>query len=150
MRRRRADGLFDRIATFGALYAAASRAAAGKRRVPVPAAFLANLETEVLGLERGLVEQPIEYAMLRAGGAEVCGVMQITPEMGEFPPFCTVYFGVADVNAALEQAQSLGASVYVPPTDIIPYEDQPPIGRFAALADPQGAAFSVMQDLPQP
>ncbi len=54
MRRRRADGLFDRIATFGALYAAASRAAAGKRRVPVPAAFLANLETEVLGLEREL------------------------------------------------------------------------------------------------
>ena len=105
---------------------------------------------KVLGLERGLVVQPIDYAMLRAGGTEVCGMLQITPEMGEFPPFCTVYFGVADVNAALEQAQSLGASVYVPPTDIIPYEGQPPIGRFAALADPQGAAFSVMQDLPQP
>ena len=105
---------------------------------------------KVLGLERGLVVQPIDYAMLRAGGTEVCGMLQITPEMGEFPPFCTVYFGVADVNAALEQAQSLGASVYVPPTDIIPYEGQPPIGRFAALADPQGAVFSVMQDLPQP
>ncbi len=34
--------------------AAASRAAAGKRRGPGPAAFLANLETEVLALEREL------------------------------------------------------------------------------------------------
>ena len=34
MRRRRADGLFDEIATFGALCAASSRAALGKRRGP--------------------------------------------------------------------------------------------------------------------
>ena len=54
MRRRRADGLFERIATFEALCAAARRAAAGKRRVPVPAGFLANLEPEVLRLEREL------------------------------------------------------------------------------------------------
>ena len=54
MSRPRADGLFDRIATFGALCAAASRAALGKRRGPGPAAFLANLETEVLRLEREL------------------------------------------------------------------------------------------------
>ena len=49
---------------------------------------------KVLGLERGLVVQPIDYAMLRAGGTEVCGVIQITPEMGEFPPSWSVYFGV--------------------------------------------------------
>ena len=54
MRRRRADELFDRIARFDALCAAALRAAAGKRRVPGPAAFLADLETDVLGLEREL------------------------------------------------------------------------------------------------
>ncbi len=54
MRRRRADGLFDRIATFEALGAAALRAVSGKRRSPGPAAFLANLETEVLRLEREL------------------------------------------------------------------------------------------------
>ena len=54
MRRPRADGLFDRIATFGALCAAVSRAALGKRRGLGPAAFLANLETEVLRLEREL------------------------------------------------------------------------------------------------
>ncbi len=101
----------------------------------------------VLGMERGEVMQPMEYAMLRAGGTEVAGVMQITPEMGEFPPHWSVYFGVDDVDAAVEQAQSLGATVHVPPTDIVPMEDQPAIGRFAALGDPQGAAFSVFQPL---
>ena len=54
MRRRRADGLFERIATFEALCAAARRAVTGKRRTPAPAAFLANLEPEVLRLEREL------------------------------------------------------------------------------------------------
>ena len=40
--------------SFDALVAAALRAVAGKRRTPVPAAFLANLETEALRLEREL------------------------------------------------------------------------------------------------
>ena len=51
---KRHDGLFDRIASFDAIVAAALRAVAGKRRKPVPAAFLANLETEALRLEREL------------------------------------------------------------------------------------------------
>ena len=54
MRRRRADDLFDRFATFEAMCAAALRAMSGKRRVPGPAGFLANLEPEVLRLEREL------------------------------------------------------------------------------------------------
>ena len=100
----------------------------------------------VLGLERGWVVAATEYATLRADGTEVCGVMQLTPEMGEVPPFWTAYFQVADLDATVEQAQALGASIRVPPTDIIPFEGQPAIGRFAALADPQGAAFSLLQD----
>ena len=104
---------------------------------------------KVLGMERGFVMQPTEYAMLKAGGTEVCGVMQITPDMGEFPPHWTVYFGVNDVAATVEQAQSLGATVYVPSTDIVQAEGQPPIGCFAAMADPQGAVFSVFQDYAQ-
>lgn len=46
--------LFGGIASFPALYAAALRAAAGKRYTPGIAAFLANLEPEVLRLEREL------------------------------------------------------------------------------------------------
>ena len=50
----KARNLFDGIASFGALHAAALRAAKGKRGKPGVAAFLANLETEVLRLEREL------------------------------------------------------------------------------------------------
>ena len=46
--------LFDGIASFTALRAAALRAARGKRTKPGAAAFLANLEKEVLRLEREL------------------------------------------------------------------------------------------------
>lgn len=47
--------LFEAIASFAALPLAALRAAKGKRAKPGAAAFLANLETEVLRLERELV-----------------------------------------------------------------------------------------------
>lgn len=52
---RRIDGLFPRIASFAVLEAAAQRAARNKRRKPAVAAFLANLEVEVLRLERELL-----------------------------------------------------------------------------------------------
>ena len=51
---RRERGLFDGIASFPALVAAAMKAAKGKRTKPGVAAFLANLETEALRLEREL------------------------------------------------------------------------------------------------
>lgn len=51
----RHDDLFGAIANFPALLAAARRAALGKRRKPGPAGFLANLEGELLRLERDLL-----------------------------------------------------------------------------------------------
>ena len=48
----KARNLFESIAAFEALHAAALRAAKGKRIKPGVAAFLANLEMEVLRLER--------------------------------------------------------------------------------------------------
>ena len=100
-----------------------------------------------LGVERGPVMEQNQYHMLNAGGTEVAGVMQITPDMGEFPPHWTVYFGVESTDETVARAQSLGATVFVPATDIVPFEGQPPIGRFAAMADPQGAAFNVFQPM---
>jgi hypothetical protein len=49
------------------------------------------------------------------------------------------YFQVADCDAVAAKAQTLGGRVFVPPTDI------PDVGRFAMLADPQGAMFSVIK-----
>ncbi len=51
---RRHDGLWDDIASFSALMSASRRAIRGKRRKPGAAAFMANLETEILALEREL------------------------------------------------------------------------------------------------
>jgi hypothetical protein len=48
---KRHDHLFDGIAEFGALHAAAKRAILGKRRKPSASAFYANLEGELLRLE---------------------------------------------------------------------------------------------------
>ncbi len=51
---KRHDDLFRRIANFGALRAAARRAVCGKRKKPGAGAFFANLERELLRLEREL------------------------------------------------------------------------------------------------
>ena len=49
------------------------------------------------------------------------------------------YFGVDDIDAAFAEATAVGGHVFVPPTDI------PGVGRFALLADPQGASFYLMR-----
>ncbi len=52
----RADGLFPAIASFRALHAAAKGAVKGKRKKPGAAAFMANLEKELLRLEGQLLD----------------------------------------------------------------------------------------------
>jgi retron-type reverse transcriptase len=62
------DGLFDRFATFRALRVAAMRAVKGKRKKPGAAGFFAGLETEVLRLERELLDgsyRPGRYVEIR-------------------------------------------------------------------------------------
>lgn len=54
--RHKHDRLFDGIATFRALRVAARRAVMGKRKKPGASAFFANLERELLVLERALRE----------------------------------------------------------------------------------------------
>jgi predicted enzyme related to lactoylglutathione lyase len=49
------------------------------------------------------------------------------------------YFAVADCEAAVARAGEGGGMVFVPPMDI------PGVGRFAVLADPQGAVFAVIR-----
>ena len=103
-----------------------------------------------LGMERGEVMGPMHnYAMLRAGGTEVAGISEITAEMPPVPPHWGVYFQVDDCEASVAKAESLGSVIWIPLTDIVKEKGQPPVGRFAALRDPQGAAFSILQDIPR-
>jgi|SRR5580704_14665 predicted enzyme related to lactoylglutathione lyase len=54
------------------------------------------------------------------------------------PPWAA-YIEVADCDSAAAKLQRLGGKVHMPPTDI------PNIGRFAAVADPQGASFNLFK-----
>jgi predicted enzyme related to lactoylglutathione lyase len=49
-----------------------------------------------------------------------------------------VTFRVTDADASVGRAQELGGSVVLPPMDV-------PVGRFALVADPAGAAFVLTQ-----
>jgi predicted enzyme related to lactoylglutathione lyase len=78
------------------------------------------------------------YIVLKVDGEDVAGIFPITPEMGEMPSAWGAYFGAADVDASAERAQSLGATMVMPPTDI-------PGGRFSVLMDPQQVPFGLYQ-----
>jgi predicted enzyme related to lactoylglutathione lyase len=66
--------------------------------------------------------------------------MKRAPEMpAEVPDNWLIYFGSPDVDADVQRATGLGATVIVPPTDI------PNMGRFAVLLDPQGGSFAIFQ-----
>jgi predicted enzyme related to lactoylglutathione lyase len=82
----------------------------------------------------------IDYSLIKVGDQEVGGIMSTTaPQIqGSPPPHWGVYITVEDVGQTVTQAQELGATILVPPTDI------PTVGRFAVLQDPQGATLSVI------
>ena len=62
----------------------------------------------------------------------------MNPPMDGIPPHWGIYINVDDTDAVVEKARSLGAQVMAEPMDTPP-------GRMAALVDPQGAAFSVIE-----
>ncbi|HEX6370829.1 MAG TPA: SRPBCC domain-containing protein [Longimicrobium sp.] len=78
-------------------------------------------------------EGPEAYALWLAGGTQVGGVLEYPPA----PPHWMAHISVDDVDAAARRAEELGGRIQSPPTDI------PNVGRFAIVADPQGASFSL-------
>lgn len=82
------------------------------------------------------------YTLFLAGTTAVAGLMTLPEEarsMGARPGW-TGYVAVDDVDATANQAVGLGGRVHVPPTDI------PTVGRFAVIADPQGAVLALFKD----
>jgi predicted enzyme related to lactoylglutathione lyase len=77
------------------------------------------------------------YTIFMAGGSQVGGLMALPDDGVGTPAHWLVYIGTANVDATVTQAQGLGARLCKPATDI------PNVGRFAVLADPQGATFAV-------
>ncbi|HLV35210.1 MAG TPA: VOC family protein [Spirillospora sp.] len=72
------------------------------------------------------------------------GIMQLNGELGNVPPNWTVYFSVADIEDTLKKVSEAGGQVLRPIQDTS-------VGRFAVIADPQGAVCSLIQNRqPQP
>jgi predicted enzyme related to lactoylglutathione lyase len=86
----------------------------------------------------------MDYRIFSAGDNAVGGVMALTPEMqqGGAKPCWAGYINVEDVDRMAQAIQSSNGSVHMEPQDI------PEVGRFAFVADPQGALFYVMKPVP--
>ena len=80
-----------------------------------------------------------DYTIFKAGEIGVGGMLDSTQVPGNIPPHWLPYFVVTDCDAAVEKAKAEGGKAHMTPIDI------PNVGRFAALADPQGAAFAVLK-----
>lgn len=92
----------------------------------------------------GSIDAPMPgmtYTMFTAGGTPIGGLMDLPQDARKAgaPPSWIGYVAVDDVDASAAKAKSLGGSVLVPPTDI------PEVGRFAVIADPQGAALAMIR-----
>lgn len=66
------------------------------------------------------------------------GILPWAQEMGDMPPMWSVYFNVSDCDDAVKRVQDLGGALLAGPNDIEP-------GRFAVVADTQGAVFNLMK-----
>jgi predicted enzyme related to lactoylglutathione lyase len=97
---------------------------------------------EVVGWEaRAYPGMDTPYTTWMKGETPVGGLMTIPAEAkaGGAPPNWLMYVGTPDADATVQQVKSLGGTVEAGPMEI------GGIGRFAVVADPQGAVFAVLQ-----
>ena len=97
---------------------------------------------KVVGWGTQDMPQPgMQYTLFAVGETPAAGLMNLPDDAKKMgaPPSWIGYVGVDDVDASAKQAERLGGSVHVPPRDI------PNIGRFAVIADPQGATISLFK-----
>jgi hypothetical protein len=86
----------------------------------------------------------MRYTMFTMAETPVAGLMALPEEarkMGAQPGWIG-YVTVDDVDAVAAQIKQAGGAVHRAPSDI------PKIGRFAIVADPQGAVFALFKGLP--
>lgn len=85
----------------------------------------------------------LRYTLMMAGPHRVGGLMAIPQEVRDAGgrPGWMGYVGVADADAAVAALTASGGAVRRPAADI------PGIGRFAVVADPDGAVFALFQPI---
>jgi predicted enzyme related to lactoylglutathione lyase len=80
----------------------------------------------------------MDYTIARKGEREVAGIMAVPKDAPGMPPAWGSYVTVDDVDARAARVEALGGKVLVAPRDI------PTVGRFAVIADPQGATLALI------
>jgi uncharacterized protein len=94
--------------------------------------------TELLGVELETADMgDFQYPMLRKDGRTHAGFVP-KPAETQAPSHWYPYIQADDVDATVEQAQDLGAQVYMGPAEVSERL------RFAVLGDPHHATFGVM------
>jgi predicted enzyme related to lactoylglutathione lyase len=83
------------------------------------------------------------YTMWTANNTPIGGVMPLPANAGA-SPYWLAHITVPDVDATVTQTESLGGKTIEKATDI------PTVGRYAILADPEGAVFSAFAPVPKP
>ena len=83
----------------------------------------------------------IEYKEIIIDGVAYGGMMAIDENWGPEPPpsHWNNYIAVENADETVEKIKANGGSIKVPPFDA------PGVGRMSVVADPSGAAFSVIQ-----
>jgi hypothetical protein len=81
------------------------------------------------------------YAVLNAAAVGIGGIMEMPKDASGMGPFWAPYIGLDDVDAGAKQAHLLGAKILRAAQDI------PEVGRFAVIADPQGAIVNLFKAL---
>jgi predicted enzyme related to lactoylglutathione lyase len=83
-------------------------------------------------------DDAVDFRIFDIGENTVLGRMKMTDDFPpEVPSYVNVYFAVSDCDDAVAKATKLGGVLRFGPMSS-------PFGRFAALTDPQGASFSVI------
>lgn len=97
--------------------------------------------TEVVGWKTQPFDGTDHYIMWLGSQGPLGGVMKLPDDAAKMgtPPHWIGNVQVADVDATVALAKKLGGKVYKEPADI------PTVGRFAVIADPQGASVSIFK-----
>lgn len=86
----------------------------------------------------------MQYTMFTANDVPLAGVWKLTPEATGGAPNWVAYVGTDDLDGTVRRARELGATVLADDQEI------EGVGKFAMLADPQGAAFALYQPANDP
>lgn len=104
----------------------------------------ARFYSEIVGWQAEDSGMPgVDYTLFKVGDAQVAGLMPLPAELKAIgmPPSWRGYVAVDDVDAMEARLLQAGGKALRPADDI------PGVGRFASVADPQGAAFALFKPL---